>query len=258
MMQSAIYTGDVVHARVSPKPHKLKYSVFSLLLDIDALDALDRKYWIFGYNRPALISFYDRDHGPLENRPLRTWVVNELCKAGIEKPVSQIFVSACPRVFGYVFNPISVYFCYAADGDLVAVLYEVCNTFKERHTYVFGIQDGTQKVLKHQCSKQMYVSPFTEMDCHYKFSLVPPGETLRIAIRQENRDGLLLAASFSAKRIEFSNSSLLRLLAEFPLITFKIVAAIHWEAVQLWAKGIPYFKHIKAKQMVRSSSTDTP
>ncbi|MCF3627702.1 DUF1365 domain-containing protein [Thalassospiraceae bacterium LMO-SO8] len=252
-LASAIYEGDVVHQRKRPKPHRLRYSVFSMLLDLDELSALSKVTRLFGHNRFAPLAFHDRDHGPADGSALRPWAERHLRQAGIDPDGGPIRLLCYPRIFGYAFNPLSVFFCYRRSGALTAILYEVCNTFKERHTYVIPVADQSRPVIKQSCAKALYVSPFIGMDASYQFRIVPPGETVRIVIRQEDSDGLLLAASFAGDRRPFSPRGLTRALIRFPLLTLKVMAGIHWEALKLWLKGLPVFKHSPAVRRVQFS-----
>jgi uncharacterized protein len=251
--ESAIYRGEVVHDRRRPKHHRLRYSVFSLLLDLDELPELDRQCGLFAYNRWSPLAFHDADHGAATGAPLRPWVEDRLKDAGLALDGGPIRLLCYPRLFGYVFNPISVYFCYRQDGPLAAILYEVCNTFHERHTYVIPVVDPALAVIKQDCGKSLYVSPFIGMDTDYKFRIVPPGESISIVIRQEDAEGLLLAASFRGDRIKLTDRSLARCLCAFPLMTLKITAAIYWEASKLWFKGFRIFPHKRASSAVQSS-----
>ena len=251
--QSAIFRGPVVHERLRPKRHRLRYGVFMMLLDLDELPELDRRYRLFGYNRRAPIAFRDRDHGPTTGDPLRPWVEERLKEAGLTPDGGAIRLLSFPRIFGYVFNPISVYFCYRRDGVLTAVLYEVCNTFHERHTYVIPVDGTDRAVLRQSCEKSLYVSPFIGMDSVYHFRIVPPGDGVNVVIRQEDDDGLLLAASFRGDRTPVSVRTLAGCLFGFPLMTLKIIAAIHWEALLLWLKGFRVFPHRAAIASVQSS-----
>lgn len=253
MWTSAIYRGEVVHERVRPKRHRLRYKVFSLLLDLDELPRLARRSLLFGYNRWAPLAFYDRDHGATTGEPLRPWVEARLREAGIAIDGGAIRLLCYPRIFGFVFNPLSVYFCYRQDGSLAAILYEVCNTFRERHTYIIPVSEAGHAVIRQRCRKSMYVSPFIGMDTDYHFRIVPPGESINVVIRQEDSEGLLLAASFRGRRTGFSQAALARCLAAFPLLTVKIVAAIHWEALRLWLKGVRVHPHTAATERVESS-----
>lgn len=250
---SAIYRGAVVHDRHRPKRHRLRYRVFSLLLDLDELPALDSGSRLFAYNRWAPFAFHDADHGPTTGEPLRPWVEACLSEAGITPDGGPIRLLCYPRVFGYVFNPLSVFFCYRRDGALAAILYEVCNTYRERHTYILPVRDAGKAVIRQRCGKALYVSPFIGMDAHYDFRIVPPGEGVNVVIRQEDADGLLLAASFRGDRAPMTDRTLLRCLAGFPFLTLKIIAAIHWEALRLWLKGFRVFPHAPAAAPVQSS-----
>ena len=253
MLESAIYEGLVVHERLRPKHHRLSYRVFSLLLDIDELDTLDRKFRLFAYNRWAPLAFFDRDHGLADGSPLRPWVEARLKEAGLNVSSGAIRLLCYPRVFGYVFNPLSVYFCYDNNDCLQAILYEVCNTYKERHTYVIPVGEGNNKVIRQQVQKSMYVSPFISMETTYHFQILPPDAETSIGIRQEDSDGPLLVASFKGKREQISSETLTKTLIRFPLLTFKIIAGIHWEALRLWLKGIRFVIYKPAAQSVESS-----
>ncbi len=153
-----------------------------------------------------------------------------------------------------MFNPLSVYFCHRRDGGLAAILYEVCNTYSERHTYVMPVRDDGRAVVRQSCAKRLYVSPFTAMDSTYRFRILPPGEDISVVIRQEDADGLLLAACFRARRNALTEAALAASLARFPLMTLKVTAAIHWEALRLWLKGLRVFPHRAAGAAVSSSS----
>ncbi len=252
-MQSAIYRGEVVHERRRPKRHRLRYRVFSMLLDLDELPALDRRFRLFGYNRWAPLAFFDRDHGPTSGAALRPWVEARMREAGLEPDGGRIRLLCYPRIFGYVFNPLSVFFCYRQDGTLAAILYEVCNTYSERHTYVMPVRDPEAAVIQQECAKALYVSPFIGMDADYRFRIIAPAGTVSIVIRQEDAQGLLLAAAFRGQRLALSDRSLARSLVAFPLLTFKIIAAIHWEAAKLWAKGFRVFSHVAPATAVGTS-----
>ena len=250
---SALYEGDVVHERRRPKHHRLRYRVFSMLLDIDELAALDRNLTLFGYNRWAPLAFHDGDHGPADGSPLRPWVEAQMRGAGLVPDGGAIQLLCYPRIFGYVFNPLSIFFCYGRDGGLTAILYEVCNTFKERHTYVIPVVAGAGPVVRQHCRKSLYVSPFIDMATDYHFRIVPPGDGINVVIRQEDADGLLLAASFRGRRSEINGRTLARTLLRFPLMTVKIIAAIHWEALRLFLKGLRVFVHEPAARRIASS-----
>lgn len=243
---SAIFSGHVFHHRRRPKVHRLNYSVFSLLIDLDEAETLSHSLRLFGYNRPAVFSFHDIDHGRQEKDGLRRWVEEEVKKAGISIKDMGISILCYPRIFGYVFNPLTVYFCRAENGVLRAIVYEVCNTFHERHAYVITVEPDANGAVRHECAKGMYVSPFVPMDCRYRFRIAPPDETVLVAIDEADRDGPLLFASFAGKRRPLTDRMLVKMLFTYPLMTLKIMGAIHWEALLLWFKGVPVHRHRKA------------
>jgi hypothetical protein len=251
-LTSAIYAGHVLHVRHRPKQHRLRYSVFSLLVDLDELPLLDRSLRLFAHNRRAVYSVHDEDHGDGIVGGMRGWVERQLAAAGIDRQGMKIHMLCYPRILGYVFNPLTVYFCYREAGDLAAVLYEVSNTFKERHTYVIPVA-ASGKILRHQCAKEMYVSPFIPMNCQYSFSIQPPSDDVVINIGETDADGLLLFAGFSGRRRVLSDASLLHMLVTFPLMTLKVMGGIHWEALRLWLKGTPIYRHKPAAKPIATT-----
>jgi DUF1365 family protein len=253
-MNSALYAGKVFHARLRPKRHKLAYRVFSLLLDLDEIGDLSRRLKLFAHNSAAVFSFHDRDHGDGKG-DLRGWVDAQLRAAGIVLAAPRITLLCYPRIFGYVFNPLTVWFCHEGD-DLRAILYEVHNTFGERRTYVIRVAPGANAIAQ-SCSKELYVSPFVPMDCAYNFRIEPPGDKVLVAIDETDPAGLLLKASFAGTRRPLTDATLLQALFAYPLMTLKVTAAIHWEAAKLWAKGVPVFRHRAAKARVATTVVES-
>ena len=233
---SALYDGTVMHRRFAPRAHRLRYRLFQLLIDLDELPALDRGLRLFGYNRFALFSHDDRDHGAGVDGPLRGQIEALLARAGIDIGGGPIRLLAMPRVLGYVFNPLSLYYCHRPSGELAAVVLEVNNTFGERHFYV---APAAGAVVRSACAKAFFVSPFMGMDMSYDFRLAEPGETAEVAIlgRAANRAPLIFA-HFAGRRRELTDAALLRAFFAHPLLTLKVVAAIHLEAAKLLAKGL--------------------
>ncbi|KZD02778.1 DUF1365 domain-containing protein [Oceanibaculum pacificum] len=239
---SCLYEGRVMHSRLAPFRHKFAYRVFSLLLDLDELPRLDRDLPGFGHNRFALLGFHDRDHGPRDGSPLRPWVEAHLARGGIDLKGGRISLLCFPRLLGYVFNPLSVYFCRDADGRLRAILYEVKNTFGDQHGYLLpvGPAHAPGELIVQQQDKSFYVSPFMPMDCRYRFRLKEPGERLSIMIRQDSAGddaAELFVATHTAERRELTGRALAAAFWRHPLMTIKIFAGIHWEALRVWRKG---------------------
>ena len=237
MSGSALYFGTVTHQRLKPVRHELNYRVFSLLLDLDELPALARRLRLFSHNRFNLFSFHDRDHGLRDGTSLRPYVEGQLARAGIALGGGPIRLLTFPRVLGYVFNPLSIYFCHDADARLRAILYEVSNTFGEQHSYLIPVS-GQDGLVSQSCAKEFYVSPFMEMACRYEFRLSAPGETIAVYIRQSDRAGPILHASLAGARAELTDRTLARAFLTHPLMTLKVIGGIHWEALRLWRKGL--------------------
>ena len=237
---SIIYDGKVIHRRFKPKEHYFKYKVFSLLIDIDELEIIQKKIKIFSYNKFNIISFFDIDHGPRDGTPIKDWVIDNLKKIGINNEKIQIKLFCYPRIFGYVFNPLSIFFIYDQNSKLISILYEVKNTFGEQHTYVFKTNDD--KIITNNCTKKFHVSPFINMECQYYFRVLKNSEKISIIIDQKDEHGKLLYASQDGIKIDLNNKNLILSYLRHPLMTFKIIAAIHFEAFKLWIKGIKFVK----------------
>lgn len=256
-LSSALYAGEVMHRRLRPKPHHLRYQVVCALIDIDELAVLDARLRLFGHNRRALFSFHDRDHGDRSGAPLRGWVEARLAEAGLDGAGGAIRLLCYPRILGFAFNPLTVYFCHDREGRLIGLLYEVSNTHGEAHTYVIPVSRSGGPV--HQaCDKRFFVSPFIAMDCRYRFRVLPPDRKALVAISQSDAEGPLLAAVFSGQRQPLTDRQLAITFARQPLMTFKVVAAIHWEALKLWWKGVPVFAHRKQGRTVDATVVPAP
>jgi uncharacterized protein len=236
---AALYFGEVMHARLKPMGHRFSYRVMSLLIDLDRLDAADRQSPLFAVNRAALYSFSEADHGKRDGSSLRAYAQGCAAECGIDLTGGRVRLLCYPRLFGYTFNPLSVYFCSRAGGELALLIYEVRNTFGDIHAYVLPVKPGelSEAGLRQQQEKLFYVSPFIAMAMRYHFRVSPPAERVKLRILETDPEGPLLAATFNGRRRSLTTAALLRSLFSLPLVTLKIVAAIHWEAMRLWWKG---------------------
>ena len=250
-MISSIYNGTVIHKRFKPKTHFFKYSVFSLLIDLSELNQLDSNIKFFSFNKFNLISFFEKDHGDRDGSSLIEWVKKNLDKNNINSKNIRIKLLCYPRILGYVFNPLSVFFIYDSSEKLISILYEVKNTFGEQHTYIFKVNDNL-KYFEHSCSKKFHVSPFIEMDCNYFFRILKPCEKVSVIIDQYQTNEKILYASQDGTRVDLNSKELLKSYCKHPLMTFKIISAIHFEAFKLWTKGI---KFIKKKLKIKNNIT---
>ncbi len=235
---SALYVGRVDHARLRPKRHRLSYRIFILLLDLDELEGLAKRLRWFSLGRFNLTSFRESDHGDGSGSPLRTQIERHLDAADLSIDGGPIRLLCLPRVLGYVFNPLSIYFCHGRDGGLRAILYEVSSTFGERHGYLVPAEPNGRGVMRQSAAKRLHVSPFMDMDLTYAFRITEPGERLSVLIETDDAEGRLLTASFIAERRPLTDATVLAAWFSHPLLTVKVILAIHWEAVKLMAKGL--------------------
>lgn len=244
-MNSCLYVGRVTHERPAPRRHRLDYRLFYCLLDLDELEALDASSRLFGYNRRACLAFHDADHGAGDGRSFRAWLTEAMVAFGVAGRRWRFRALLIPRVFGYVFNPITVVYCHDEDGTLVAMLYEVNNTFGERVSYLAPVRRAGN-VIRQRCDKSLFVSPFFDMNGHYDFTLTRPGEALRLSIAYAVGDETRLTACFAGTRRALSPAALRSVLLRYPGTALKVVAGIHYEALKLWAKGTPLVRHVAA------------
>jgi len=270
-VKSALFTGQVFHKRLRPTVHVLRYRVFSMLLALDEIDTLESKLWLFSRNRWNLFSFYDKDFGEgasigddasegAEPETLDQYVNRSLNDAGITQEPNRILLSCYPRVCGYTFNPLSLFYCLDKSDAVFAVLHEVHNTFGERHVYALSVSDNARRAgewINQSTDKALFVSPFAHMNMHYEFRLNVPDERQVIVIRVHDEKGHLLTASYTAKRQVLSARYLLKSFFTIPLVTFKVMIGIHWEAMRLWVKKVPWFSH-QSKQSFSSNKLKNP
>lgn len=233
---ASLYRGVVMHRRARPRVHGFRYRLFWVLLDIDRLDEAAATTRLFSIDRFNLLSFQPRDHGDGSGAPLRGQLEAQLSEAGITGVDGPVRLLTLPRVLGFVFNPISIYYCHRADGGLVAVIYEVSSTFGERRSYVLP---SSGERFEQSCAKALRVSPFMRMDMTYAFRGRDPDERLTLAIDGNDAEGLLIATAISGERRPLSDREILKAALAIPFETLKVVVAIHWEALRLFLKRTP-------------------
>jgi len=248
---SCIYSGFVTHERFKPKKHFFSYKTFSLLIDLNEVKDIEKKIKFFSYNKFNILSFYNIDHGKRDGSSLERWVKKVLKNSKINFNIGKIKLLCYPRFFGYVFNPLSIFYCYDKNLKLKAVLYEVKNTFNEQHTYIFRCSNSSNMILQN-CNKKFYVSPFIKMKTFYNFRLLKPGKKINVLIKQNDEKGLLLIAHQIGKRLDLTSKNLFFQFLKHPFMSFKVISAIHFEAFRLWFKGI---KHVKKKINIKNKTS---
>lgn len=264
-LNSGLMVGTVWHKRYVPRGHEFSYKVFYGLFDLDELPHLDRRSWLFGVDRAALFSLHQTDYGlkPGQNGKELKKRVAGLVKRQCGKEIKRVELLTMPRVFGYAFNPISVYYCYAESSSLSHVIYEVNNTFGERFSYMFSVKEQNGKLASHGCKKQLHVSPFFDVSGSYRFRQDKDANVIRLAIDyrsdvsehklelsssqaidvKENKGSpKTFSASMSLRKKQFSSQNLLQVSARIPFGTLKVMVAIHWQAFLLWIKKHRIFR----------------
>ena len=247
-MKSAIYAGTVFHQRFRPRVHRLRYRVFQCLFDLDEIDTAASRFRLFSRNRFNLFAFYDKDFADRSGAPLRPQVEALMARAGCVPDGGSIRLLTMPRMLGHVFNPISVWFCHRRDGSLATIIYEVTNTFKERHSYVIPVEGAgsADTSIRQACDKAFYVSPFMDLDMRYDFTVDPPMERTKVVVAGSDAGGPLIVAAFEGARRELSDGALLGAFLRYPLLTLKVVAGIHVEALWLFLKRVGIRRHSPA------------
>jgi DUF1365 family protein len=241
-MNSCLYECSVMHHRLAPKVHHFQHDIFMFYLDLDELDAVAKKILLFSHNRKNLYSFRDADHEPAGQNPLKERIVAFVKKQGIELgPFCRIMLLTLPRVAGYIFNPISIYYCFDEAGKPLCTVAEVGNTFREMKLYLLDESDG-RGVFQKLTTKHFYVSPFSRLDFKFDFRLGVPDEGLNLKVDDREGDEKILVTTLTGKRAALTNRNLAWLTLKFPLVTLKVIFLIHWHALRLWLKGVPFYR----------------
>jgi DUF1365 family protein len=241
-VRSALYTGTLVHARREPSENVFRYGVYFTVLDLDELPELERRVALFSASRPAPVRLASRDHLGDPGLPVKENVLSFLGLHGIDLRGGRILLLTNLRVLGYVFNPVSFYWCYGPDGALRCMVAEVSNTFGEMWPYLLDDQHrlGGSPGLAYRRTKRMHVSPFFGLDQEYRFFFSEPGEHVHARVDVWEGGERRLGSVLAGERRELTNAALARALLRRPLWPLQVSGLIHWQALRLYAKGVPF------------------
>jgi len=269
-LRSRLYECRVMHHRLSPKEHRFEYGLFLACVDLDELDAIQQQLRFFSHNRRNLYELRESDHfihPPADpevpaSGGLKARVVSWLGHQGVApEQIGRIELVTLPRVAGYVFNPVSFYFVSAPDGSPVCAIAEVGNTFGEQKPFFVPRRDRASVASSDSASaeqfrlvapKHFYVSPFSALDLQFDFRLARPGERLSLGVNDVDSTGkTVLISSLTGTRRPLTDRELLRLTARYPLVTARVITLIHWQALRLWLKRIPFFSKAAQPELQR-------
>ena len=248
------HEGATVHVRFTPFERRFSYRLAQILIDIDRVADTAQALRLLAYNRFNLFSFHDRDHGDRTGAPLRPWAEAMFAKAGVTLNGGRIELMCFPRMLGFVFNPLSIFFGYGADGRLAGVIYEVNNTFGETHAYVAAVGDGVSHA--HEAAKLFHVSPLWPVRGDYRFHIDTPGARFRVTVENHVEGVREHLATLTTRARPLTDAWLAKIFVTMPLMTLGVVAAIHWEALKLFIKGARY--HSRPSLPEESSSLAMP
>ncbi|MDZ4773038.1 MAG: DUF1365 domain-containing protein [Planctomycetota bacterium] len=245
MTHSAIYTGHVFHNRTEPRPHAFRYRLFMLYLDLDELATVFRGRWLWSIERWNVCSFKRADYLGPTDVPLKKAVLDRVQAHIGRRPTGAVRMLTHLRTFGYVFNPVTFYYCFDADEKLVAVASEITNTpWGERHTYVLAAHEASEKQrISSRFPKEFHISPFQAMEVDHDWRFDAPGDRLGVAMTNLEAGRPIFHAGLSCKKQPITSASLAGALIRYPFLTAVVHAAIYWQAVRLWLKRAPFHTH---------------
>lgn len=240
--QNRLYIGSVYHKRFQPFVHELRYRVFSIFINLDDLPKLKKRYGLLSYNAFNLMSFHDKDHGARNGTPIKQWVLQKAAQKGLSLEKGTIYALFFPRLLGYCFTPLTIYYCYDEAHILSAIIYEVKNTFGDQHAYFCPVENSDIEAIEQKKEKLFHVSPFMDLQADYYFKLRAPGERLYFTIDQRKAGEPLLFANWLGQDIGLSKKNILKAFFKMPFLNLKIILGIHWHALKLWIKGAKFHK----------------
>ena len=235
-MSSALYVSQVAHARQQPVEYRFAYRTFSIKVDIDCIEREAQQLRWLSVNRFNLVSLNYKDHGPRDGTPWRQWIDGFLAQYDVARP-ARVELVCYPRILGYSFNPLSMWYAYDADEQLLAIIAEVSNTFGQWHHYVLKVGQPTQPTIRAQAEKIFHVSPFIDMDARYHFRFGVPVQKYFTSIRETREDVEFFTASEAGQRRELTDRQLLKNVGFAPLSMLKVIGLIHWWALKIFIKG---------------------
>lgn len=245
-MNSVLYKATVMHHRLAPKKHRFHYNVFMFYIDLDELDLLKKKLILFSLNRFNFFSFRDKEHlqlpidKPDTLKSTKQHLTDYLNSNGIQTPIGKIMCLTNLNILGYNFNPVSFYFIYDLNQQPVCSIAEVSNTFREMKPYLLNKDTLNDTTYHLNTTKYFYVSPFFNHDANFDFSLTIPEDKLNIRINTLDKGERVFISTLTGTRVALTNARLFWYSIRFPFLTLRIMTLIHWNALLIWLKKIPY------------------
>lgn len=247
-MNSSLYKALVMHNRLAPKPHRFHYNVFMFYIDLDEIEMLRKKLFLFSHNRFNFFSFKDKEHlqlpldKPDTTKSTKQHIIEYLRQNGVIFSGGKIMLLTNLNVLGYNFNPVSFYFCFDEKNEPLCCIAEISNTFREMKPFFLGKEHLRDHTFHLNTTKYFYVSPFIDHDTNFDFNLTIPGEKLNIKIDDYKDEKRFFISTLTGTKKPLNNRNLIWYSIRFPFITLKVIGLIHWNAMLLWMKKIHYHK----------------